>query len=109
MVGLRNFTPFLRGKGIFEGWYTEKTGGEKVTDDMIFTGTKDQTLYAHWRVKGDIDTDDKIGVIDIITVQKYLHRNNEFTKEQYEIADMNGDGKVNVIDLALMKRQLLQK
>ena len=101
-------TPVCEGK-IFQGWYTEKTAGVKVTDDMVFNGTKDQTLYAHWNVKGDIDMSDKIGVFDILFMQEYLHKRIEFTQEQYEIADMNGDGKVNVIDLALMKRQLLQK
>ena len=31
----------------FLGWYTEKTGGEKVTTDTIFT--VDTTIYAHWQ------------------------------------------------------------
>ena len=32
----------------FLGWYTQQTGGSKVTADMQFTGNADQTLYAHW-------------------------------------------------------------
>jgi len=32
----------------FEGWYTEKTNGEKITSDTIVKITEDQTLYAHW-------------------------------------------------------------
>ena len=31
----------------FLGWYTEETGGEKVTTDTVFT--KDTTIYAHWQ------------------------------------------------------------
>ncbi len=31
----------------FLGWYTEETGGEKVTTDTAFT--KDTTIYAHWQ------------------------------------------------------------
>ncbi len=30
----------------FNGWFTEKTGGEKVTTDTVFT--KDTTIYAQW-------------------------------------------------------------
>lgn len=32
----------------FDGWYTEKTGGSKVTSTTDVTITNDQTLYAHW-------------------------------------------------------------
>lgn len=31
---------------IFAGWFTEKTGGEQVTTDTVFTD--DTTIYAHW-------------------------------------------------------------
>lgn len=33
----------------FQGWYTAKTGGSKVTSDTVFTGTSNQTLYARWQ------------------------------------------------------------
>lgn len=32
----------------FKGWYTQKTGGEKITTDTVFTLTQDSTLYAQW-------------------------------------------------------------
>ena len=32
----------------FDGWYTEKTGGSKVTSTTDVTITNNQTLYAHW-------------------------------------------------------------
>lgn len=34
----------------FEGWWTEKEGGEKVTENTVVKVTKDQTLYAHWKL-----------------------------------------------------------
>lgn len=40
-------TPTLTGYA-FDGWYTEKTGGTKVTADTIATVLANQTLYAHW-------------------------------------------------------------
>lgn len=36
----------------FDGWYTAKTGGSKVTDSTKVTATGDHTLYARW-VLGD--------------------------------------------------------
>ena len=35
----------------FKGWYTEKSGGGKVTEKTIITG--DFTVYAHWKKKED--------------------------------------------------------
>lgn len=32
----------------FDGWYTEKDGGAKVTADTVATVLANQTLYAHW-------------------------------------------------------------
>ncbi len=32
----------------FDGWYTEKTGGDKVTSSTPVTKTTGHTLYAHW-------------------------------------------------------------
>lgn len=33
---------------IFDGWYTKKSGGTKITPDTLITTTKNSTLYAHW-------------------------------------------------------------
>lgn len=35
----------------FAGWYTSASGGTKVTSSTKFTGTSNQTLYAHWEKK----------------------------------------------------------
>ncbi len=32
----------------FQGWYTAKSGGSKVTSSTKMTSTSDHTLYAHW-------------------------------------------------------------
>lgn len=34
----------------FEGWYTQRTGGEKVTADYIYRKVGNMTLYAHWKL-----------------------------------------------------------
>ena len=33
---------------IFDGWYTSRTGGSKVTSSTTVTATENHTLYAHW-------------------------------------------------------------
>ena len=41
-------TPTRTGGYKFVGWYTEKTGGTKVTSDTTVTTINDHILYAHW-------------------------------------------------------------
>lgn len=40
-------TPIRNGY-IFDGWYTTKSGGTKITASTTVNLTSDQTLYAHW-------------------------------------------------------------
>ena len=35
----------------FDGWYTAKNGGTKVTEDTQMTRAENHTLYAHWTAK----------------------------------------------------------
>lgn len=44
----KSYAPVSRDGYKFEGWYTAKTGGTKVTDSTVVTNTVDHTLYAHW-------------------------------------------------------------
>lgn len=43
-------TPIRTGGYSFDGWYTEKTGGTKITSDTTVTTIKDHILYAHWHL-----------------------------------------------------------
>ncbi len=33
---------------VFDGWYTEPTGGKKITENHVVSVDADHTLYAHW-------------------------------------------------------------
>ncbi|MBP5684133.1 MAG: InlB B-repeat-containing protein [Bacilli bacterium] len=44
---LGNLPTPIRGGYTFEGWYTEKEGGTKVSSNTIITGN--MTIYAHWK------------------------------------------------------------
>ncbi|MCR5717502.1 MAG: RICIN domain-containing protein [Oscillospiraceae bacterium] len=57
-------------------------------------------------VMGDIDADGSVTVLDIVALQKYVLNMRSFTQEEFDIADMNGDGFVDVFDLALLRRAM---
>lgn len=44
-------TPTRTGGYDFAGWYTEETGGTKITSDTTVTTAKTHVLYAHWSLK----------------------------------------------------------
>ena len=44
-------TPTRTGGYKFAGWYTEPTGGTKITSDTTVTTAKTHVLYAHWSLK----------------------------------------------------------
>ena len=57
---------------------------------------------------GDVNLDGNIGVVDVVTLQKYLHTTKTFTKEQFIASDLNQDGIVNIFDLAILKQKVIK-
>lgn len=60
-------------------------------------------------IPGDIVKDGKLTVADLAAMQKYLLGVQSFTKEQFAAGDFNGDSIVDVFDIALLKRALLNQ
>ncbi len=56
---------------------------------------------------GDINMNGSVTVVDVVKLQKYLLTLTSLDEQQYQLADMNADGMVDVYDLALLKRVLL--
>lgn len=52
---------------------------------------------------GDINLDDTVSVVDIVSLQKYLVNNGTLSADAKSNADMNSDGRVNVFDLSILK------
>ena len=50
-------------------------------------------------IKGDVDFDGQVSILDATRLQNYLEGLESFTKEQLVVADFNGDGVVNYSDL----------
>jgi len=57
--------------------------------------------------KGDVNLDGVVSVLDVIALQRYIHKMDTFTEEQFHRADMDENSSVNVIDLALLKKSLM--
>lgn len=58
-------------------------------------------------VKGDLNFDGKCDVLDLVLLTKYIHNLAGFNAEQFTIADLDGDGAVDVFDLGAFKKLLL--
>ena len=54
---------------------------------------------------GDVTKDGEFGLLDLIALQKWLHLGTSM--KDPDAADMNGDGIIDIFDLALMKKALL--
>ena len=56
---------------------------------------------------GDINQDNVINVIDIVSLVNYIHGASEFNTTQLCAADLNGDAIINVIDIVSLVNQIL--
>lgn len=58
-------------------------------------------------LKGDVNLDKSVDLLDIIALQRYLLMQDTLTAEQFANADMNDDSAADVYDLSLLKRSLI--
>ena len=55
-------------------------------------------------LKGDVNLDHSVDLLDVIALQRYLLAVDSLTQVQFGRADMDDDGHVDVIDLGYLKR-----
>lgn len=77
-----------------------------------FFSTGDSAVYMNLDpedpvIRGDVNEDQTINVSDAVCLMRYLRADMSFSENQYEAADLNGDGLINAIDLTLLKRLLV--
>ena len=92
---------------VFIGWFTEPAAsylaagqGTEVTAETVIE--EDTTVYAHWRLPGDINGDGKVNNKDVTRLQKYL-KGDDVEVVTFNL-DTNGDGNVNNKDLTRLQR-----
>ena len=69
--------------------------------------TDSERIYFKIVDKCDINIDFSTNLNDVVFLQKILLRQIALTADQAQLADYNGDGSINVLDLMLLKRALL--
>lgn len=58
-------------------------------------------------LKGDSNDDGQFGIADVLKLQKYLLTDDTMYERQEYASDLTGDGRVDVFDLCLSKRKLI--
>lgn len=88
--------------GYYEAYIDARTGDTIQMSNVVkFAVKRDYQL-----IKGDLNTDTILSMSDAVILQKYLLTLKTLTSEQLQIADINNDGRVNVLDLAMLKESL---
>ena len=91
----------------FDGWYTEPTGGTKVTSDTTVTTTKDHILYAHWSLTpATAPKNVKLTMNPTTGVygERIFHRVSASSNEDYTLertwyaCDENGENGIPITD-----------
>lgn len=59
-------------------------------------------------VKGDVNADGKFDISDVVLLQKWLLGSSDVTLPNWKAADFCEDGKLNVLDLCMMKCKLIE-
>ena len=56
--------------------------------------------------KGDINLDGQVSAADLVCMERYLLKAEKFSKQQFEAADLDGDGRVDTFDLIHLRKIL---
>ncbi len=57
---------------------------------------------------GNLNLDDTLTIADMVLFKEYLTSIKQISEIQYLVADVNQDGKINVFDMIIIKRLLLE-
>ncbi len=89
------------------GWFTED--GTEITSDSIVEESEDITVYAKWRIKGDVDADGDVDIDDVIMLQQWLLAVPDAPLTDWQAVDLYQDERIDVFDLCLLKRWLIER
>ena len=104
-----SFSTPIRTGYTFNGRYTAKTGGTKITSSTKFSAAANQILYAQWSVIiGDVNCDDNFNISDVVILQKWLLAEPNTQLANWKAAELCEDGRLDVFDLCMMKRMLVE-
>lgn len=64
-------------------------------------------LVAQWLLRGDVDLDGEISIMDSTLIQKYFVQMVTFTEEQIICGDFNEDGVFDITDATAIQQYLI--
>lgn len=85
-------------------------GSEIPAETTVITtpdATETTTTVSEPVVHGDVNLDRSVNIADAVTLVQYLLTNSTLTAEQAAEADLDGNRRINAVDLTLLKRVLL--
>ena len=91
----------------FIGWFMED--GTEITPSSIVEVAEDTTVYAKWRVTGDVDADGDVDIDDVVMLQQWLLAVPDATLTNWRAGDLCQDERIDVFDLCLLKRLLIER
>ena len=72
-------------------------------------GYKFESLGKAPEKTGDLNGDNEFNISDVLTLQKYLLGGSDTEITDWKQADLNSDGVLDVFDLVLMRKKLIEK
>ncbi len=82
--------------------YLSASGSEATFYGMYAVPVKDTP-----NLRGDINGDGEVSIVDITLLQKYLLKTAQLEESQFATADLNEDGKINIFDAVILKRIII--
>ena len=81
-------------------------GGLRTLDKLIITGTS-ETKSFDIAVRGDLNGDGDITILDLLKCQKHLLGSSKLTDVRFYAADTNYDGDITILDLLKIQKHIL--
>lgn len=103
-------TPYFEYESVSGIGNSVNDSDKTTTEHGYFTVEDDEIIVIGDVLKGDVNLDGKLDILDAIVTQKYLHQNKKlkFGIENYIAMDVHNDGIGNIYDFVTLKQMLLK-
>ena len=98
MYGLRRLTAHIQSVCAVDA---NGNKAESTKTFVVGSSSSDETL------KGDVNRDGSVTVVDATLVQKYIRKLEDFDAGTMKIADVNGNGIIEITDATLIQKMAL--
>ena len=89
---------------VFIRWVLDGVNQPPCRTELQFTVSGDHAASAVWTIRGDLNGDCRLNVLDLIAIRNRL--NADPSSGDNALADVNSDGRINVLDLIQARNRL---